>query len=372
MLKEAFKFMWYDKAKMFGILFGIILSVFLIGQQLGICFSLLGGTISLAENNKKYLWVVSDKSQQVSDLPLIDMRISRQLMTVAGVLRVNTMIVGAASAKFKDNTKTPLTLIGTQSPQHIGGPWNFVKGRLGDLQQEGAIILDEYDPIISKKLKIGDYFELNGNRAFLSGNTQGAKGLGVAYGFTTVERVRKLCKIPTTKASAFLVEIEPNYTNQQVADNINKELRGIKARDGQVYTDESLKYFALNSGIVASFGLLVVFAIITGFAIVGLTMFSAVNDRLKDYGTLKAIGGTNSIIRQLILWQATIYSVVGFCIAYVLLRGFVNVTKKSLNIQITPYLILFLIGVTLFIAMLGSLFAMRKITKMEPAEVFRT
>ena len=64
MLKEAFKFMWYDKAKMFGILFGIILSVFLIGQQLGICFALLGGTISLAENNKQYIWVVSDKSQR--------------------------------------------------------------------------------------------------------------------------------------------------------------------------------------------------------------------------------------------------------------------------------------------------------------------
>jgi putative ABC transport system permease protein len=372
MIKEAFKFMWYDKAKMFGILFGIILSVFLIGQQLGICFALLGGTISLAENNKQYIWVVSDKSQQVSDLPLLDMRISRELMTVAGVLRVNTMVVGAGSAKFKDDTKTPITLIGTQSPRHVGGPWNFVKGSLEDLQQEGAIITDEYDQISSKKIKMGDHFEFNGNRVFLSGNTRGAKGLGVAYGFTTVERVRKLCRIPTTQASAFLVEIESGYTNQQVVDNINKEIMGVRARDGQAFTDESLKYFALNSGIVASFGLLVIFAIITGFAIVGLTMFSAVNDRLKDYGTLKAIGGTNGIIRRLILWQAVIYSVVGFGVAFVLLKGFVNVTKTSLNIKITPYLTLFLIGVTLFIAILGSLLAMRKIIKMEPAQVFRT
>lgn len=372
MLKEAFKFMWYDKAKMFGILFGIILSVFLIGQQLGICFALLGGTISLAENNKQYIWVVSDKSQQVSDLPLLDMRISRELMSIAGVKRVNTMVVAAGSAKFKDGTKTPITLIGTQSPRHAGGPWNFVKGNLEDLQQEGALITDEYDPISSKKIKIGDHFEFNGARVFLSGNTRSAKGLGVAYGFTTVERARKLCRISTNQASAFLVEAEPGFTHQQVVNNINKEILGVKARDGEAFTQESLKYFALNSGIVASFGLLVVFAIITGFAIVGLTMFSAVNDRLKDYGTLKAIGGTNGIIRQLILWQAVIYSIVGFVIAYVLLRGFVNVTKTSLNIKITPYLILFLIGVTLFIAVLGSLFAMRKITKMEPAQVFRT
>jgi putative ABC transport system permease protein len=50
----------------------------------------------------------------------------------------------------------------------------------------------------------------------------------------------------------------------------------------------------------------------------------------------------------------------------------VQATKTSLNIQVTFGLVVFLIGVTLFIAILGSLLAMRKITKLEPAAVFRT
>ena len=372
MLKEAFKFMWYDKAKMFGILFGIILSVFLIGQQLGICFSLLNSTISLAKFNQNYIWVVSDKSQQVSDLPLLDMRIYRELMSITGVKKVNQLIVGGGSAKFSNGTKTNITMIGTQAPSYAGGPWNFAIGNLQDLLQEGAVITDSYDAILKKNIKMGDHFEYNGNRVVMVGQTKGAKGLGVAYGFTTVERARKLCKIPTTKASAFLVEWQDGAEIEQVIKAINKEIPGVKARDGETYTDESLKYFALNSGIVASFGLLVVFAIITGFAIVGLTMFSAVNDRIKDYGTIKAIGGTNAVIRKLILWQATIYSIVGFIVAYFLLFGFVQATKTSLNIQVTLGLVIFLIGVTLFIAILGSLLAMRKITKLEPAAVFRT
>jgi putative ABC transport system permease protein len=115
----------------------------------------------------------------------------------------------------------------------------------------------------------------------------------------------------------------------------------------------------------------VFFAVITGFAIVGLTLYSAVNDRLRDYGTVKAIGGNNGTIRKLILLQALIYSVIGFVIAFMLLVLFVQATKNALDIQLTPGLVAFLVAVTLFISILGSLFAMRKITRLEPVQIFR-
>lgn len=371
MLKDAFRFLWYDKPKMFGILFGIILSVFLIGQQLGICFSLLEGIVSLASNNTQYIWVVSEKSQQVNDLPQLDMRIARELMTVSGVKRVNPMVVAGASAKFNNGTKAALTIIGTTAPTFAGGPWKLVKGNRFDLLQEGAVITDEYDGPTLNNIQLGDHFELNGKRVVLVGQTRGARGLGIAYAFTTIERARMLAGIPSTQASAFLVEGDSNYTVQQVVNAINQEIPGIKAWEGQAYTDETLSYTARTSGIVASFGLLVIFAIITGFAIVGLTMYSAVNDRIRDYGTVKAIGGNNGVIRKLILLQASIYSVVGFSVAFTLLLLFVKATQSALDIQLTAGLIAFLIGVTLFISIMGSLLAMRKITKLEPVQIFR-
>lgn len=114
-----------------------------------------------------------------------------------------------------------------------------------------------------------------------------------------------------------------------------------------------------------------VFAVITGFSIVGLTLYSAVSDRIKDYGTLKAIGANNGKIRKLILYQAAIYALVGFVLAYLLLLSFIHATEGSLELNLTPALTYALIGVTLLIAILGSLFGMRKIIKLEPAAVFR-
>ncbi len=371
MIKTAISFLWYDKAKTLGILFGVILSVFLIGQQIGICVSLLESSISLARNNSQYIWVTTNKTKQVAELGNIDMRLSRELMSVVGVKRVSAMVVAGGSAKFSDGTKAAVSVIGVDSKSFAGGPWRVSKGSTADLLQSGAVTTDEYDAAVLNNVKMGERFEINGNRVFLASQTKGARGLGIAYSFMNVQLARKICNIPTDQASAFLVEWNSQYSAEQVVAAINKEIPNVRAWTGEDFTDASLKFFVSSSGIVASFGLLVIFAIITGFAIVGLTMFSAVKDRIKDYGTIKAIGGTNSIIRQIILWQATIFSIVGFGVAYGLLVLFVKATEGALDIKITPILLLFLVGVTLFISIVSSLFAMRKITKLEPVEIFR-
>ncbi len=370
MLSIAFKFMWFDKAKMFGIITGITLSVFLIGQQLGICLALIGSASSLASFNDQYIWVVSDKSREVNDLPELDMRVARSLVSVAGVKRVNPMVVIPGAAKFNNGKKVQLSVIGVSPQTFAGGPWKF-KGDKSVLLQEGAIITDGWEAVLNENVKVGDNFEVNGNRVILVDSTEGARGLGQSYAFTTVQLARKLGRVSPDRASAFLVEWEDGTSPEQVAKNIETEIPGVKAREGKTFARETLMYISTSSGIVTSFGFLVVFAIITGFAIVGLTLFSAVKDRVRDYGTLKAIGGTNGVVRKIILYQSVIYAIVGFLLAIIMVKFFIEGTKKSLDAQLPDYLIVFMVFVTILISVISSLFAMRKITKLEPAEVFR-
>lgn len=371
MLRDAFKFMWFDKAKMFGILFGMILSVFLVGQQIMICFALLGSTVSLATYNEEYIWVVSPKSKQVTDLPALDMRTARSLMSVEGVKTVQPLIFSAADMKLSDGKKFPLTLIGTQAPTFAGGPWNVEEGDPFDMLESGGVFLDRANTEFGALVDVGDQIELNGIRTPVVGLTYRTEGLGVTYAFASIEKARAITKFPVTEASAFLVTSDTSYHPAQVVAAINRVIPNVQALQGTEFRKNSLIYFATSSGIVASFGLLVVFAVITGFSIVGLTLYSAVSDRIKDYGTLKAIGANNGKIRKLILYQAAIYALAGFILAYLLLLFFIDATEGSLELNLTPALTYALIGVTLLIAILGSLFGMRKIIKLEPAAVFR-
>jgi len=122
-----------------------------------------------------------------------------------------------------------------------------------------------------------------------------------------------------------------------------------------------------------SIGSLVIFAVFSGFFIIGLTLYSSAVDRIRDYGTLKAIGATNQYITRLILTQSFLFAVVGFIIAVILLEGFkAGVSNAGLLIKysIREYTVLFL--VTVFISVGSSLFfAIRTIRNVEPAAVFR-
>ena len=121
-----------------------------------------------------------------------------------------------------------------------------------------------------------------------------------------------------------------------------------------------------------SVGTLVVFAIIAGLFIIGLTLYSAAVDRIRDYGTLKAIGATNTYITRLILTQAAMFGIFGFILGSLLLEGFKKgISNAGVLFEYPLWLrIAFFVG-TMLISLGGAVFAVRRITQVEPASVFR-
>ena len=77
MLKTAIRFLLYDKPKSIGALAGIVISIFLVGQQLGIFLFLTGAMKAIVENNLQYIWVVDSKTDDANSLSPLDMRIGR-------------------------------------------------------------------------------------------------------------------------------------------------------------------------------------------------------------------------------------------------------------------------------------------------------
>lgn len=373
MLKTAFKFILYDKPKSIGALAGVVMSVFLVGQQTGIFIFLINAMSVLVRNNSEYIWVVDNKTTNANALSTLDMRLGREIESIDGVEKVYPFVFVSGSAKFANGKSTGIGIIGTQAPDFAGGPWNVVIGKPELLVQNGAIFTEYFDKNTLGGAEPGDYFEINGRQVFIAGQTKGVRGFAnPAFGFTTIERARSLANLPNSKASAFLITWKKGADPAQVIALINQEISGVRAWDSQEFAKETIITVLSSSGIAISFGTLIVFALIVGFVIIGLTLYSAAIDRIRDYGTLKAIGATNAYLRKLILTQAMIFAVVGFTIAYFLIEGFRNgiantgtIFEHPLWLKITFFL------VTLLIAFLGSLFAIRRITSLEPAQVFR-
>lgn len=373
MLRTAFRFLIFDKAKSIGALAGVVISVFLIGQQVGLLFFFFDAMGALAINNPGYIWVTDNKTNNVNALTPIDMRVGRQLASVPGVEQVFPIVVTAGAARFANGRSGGLTLIGVQYPEFAGGPWRLEGARQEVLLQEGAVVTDIFDRSGLGNVNVGDYFEINGKKVFLAANTRGVRSFAGTYAFTTIDRARFLGNFPNTSASAFLVKWKPEVSQAQVMANINAaQIFGIRAWDAEELSNSSIGELLGSSGIAFSLGSLVVFALIVGFVIIGLTLYSAAIDRIRDYGTLKAIGANNWYVRKLILTQALLIAFVGFGLGYVLVLGFKQgIAQAGTLFEFPWWTPPGLLIVTLMIAFFGAGFAIQRIVSLEPSAVFR-
>lgn len=374
-LKIAWKFIRFDKAKSVGVIVGILISTFLIGQQLGVFFFLTGLMGALATDIKADIWVVDSKTDNVNQLGRLDVRNLRAVQGLKGVDIAFPLLIAGASSNYGNGTSGAITLIGVESNQ-VGAVLRndkIMAGKTANLQSDGAVSGEYFEKKnLGGVIDIGTPFEINGKRAFFALETRGFRGFGSSFCVTTIERARYFSNQSQSSISAILVNVQPGVNVDDVVAAINANSNGIKAWRAQSLAESSVRKILSSSGIALSTGTLIIFALIAGFFIIGLTMYSSALDRLKDYGTLKAIGAGNGYISRLILMQAGLFSVVGFLIGILLLEGFrIGVAGSGLIFSFSP-LVLFGMFVTIaLISLGGASFALSRIRSVEPAAVFR-
>lgn len=377
MFALAWKFIRFDRAKSIGIITAIVISIFLIGQQVGLLLflmGLMGNLVGNANVTSQDIWVIESQTQNANTLNKIDQRYVQELRSIPGISQTYAVVIASGEARFLDGNTAGVQIIGSEAPEFVIGPnpSKIYEGKLSDLSLPEAVSAEYFNAKSwNTQLFLNKSIELNGKSAQIKVITKQAQAFGGNYMYTNLANARYFGNISPDKISLISVKILPTATKQQVINSINQIYPNLRAWDAKALQQSTVKEILISSNMGMSFGTLVVFAMISGFFIIGLTLYSSALDRVKDYGTLKAIGANNRYVNSLLITQAFLYALIGFAIALVLLLGFSQGVKKSgLEINFSIAFISFLLGITLFISIGGSLFAVRKISKLEPASVF--
>lgn len=377
MIVTAFKFMRYDKPKSIGIIVGIVISIFLIGQQLGtlrFLSTLMSGLIINANSAKNDIWIIDNTSVNVNALSRIDARIAQEVKSIEGVEESYGIVVANATVTFNGNKSSPINLVGSNGPVFIAGPNHskILEGNLNALFQSNSVSAEFFNSKnLGVELKVDQPLEINNKAAVIKLLTKNVQGFGGFYMFTNINNARFYGGFPNEKLSIVVVKVKKGADVDEVVNRINSSFYGIKAWDAEVLKNSTISEILTTSNMGVSFGSLILFAMVSGFFIIGLTLYSSALDRLVDYGTLKAIGATNGYVSRLIFTQALLFALIGLIIALLLLILFKNgVAGAGLVINLDFPLVLVLLTVSLFMSMGGSLFAVLKISKLEPASIF--
>lgn len=374
MLRLAWQFLRFDRAKTIGALVGTVVSVFLLGQQTGVFQFLTTGMQALVANSRGELWVVDARTENANQMGTLDLRKLREVQAVEGVATATEMVIASGAARFPNGESAGVQLIGSRAPDFPGGPdpkWFALGGHKG-MMEENGLSYDYYDRKILGDAELGMVFEINGRRAIMTSQTQGVRGFGAVYLFTTLERARYYGNVPIDRLSSILVTPAPGTDPAQLRDRINRQVPGVRAWLKKDFAAATVATVLGSTGIAISVGTLVMFAVISGTFIIGLTLYSAAIDRIRDYGTLKAIGARNGFVTRLIVLQALFFAFLGYVLGTVLLEGFLSgVAQSGVIFDFKLWVRVAIFIITVLISLGGSWFAIRRIVRVEPASVFR-
>jgi putative ABC transport system permease protein len=362
----------HDRLKTGGTLLAVTFAVFLVSQQLGLFRTLSGYMAALVTHSAADVWVADAVTPSfLSGSSLTPARV-HQVASVPGVAGAWEVLVVGAEARDSEGATQPVSLVGAEAPEFIGGPFFVDPAVRARLLEPNAVLFDEFDrKRFPRRLEEGDAVELNGIRARVAGFTYGARTFGGNFAFASLDLARTVAGRPTG-TSFVLVRAESGVDPSLVADRIERIVPEVRASPSAAFAQRSIRYTVGNTGIGQSVGALVVFAVLVGVLSVGVALFSSVIDRLQEFGTLKAIGARNSALTKLLLGQALAFAVAGFVLGQLGFRLFAIGLRSAgffISLPVSTLAVLFL-G-TLVFCSVAALLAIRRVLRLEPGLVMR-
>jgi putative ABC transport system permease protein len=387
MLRLALKMLFGDTGKYLMLIAGLVFATFLMAQQAAVFCGLMSWTTATLKNVPAPIWVVEKQVEQVNETnPLLDTDVAR-VRSVDSIAWASPIYSGIQRVRLANGNFKIIQLIGIDATTLAGAPPKLQpgQGRLEDLRLPHAVIIDDLGRkrLASEKgrpVELGDVFELNDQEARVVGIADAMMSFtGGPYVWTTYERALQYTPAQRKMLSAVIAAPRPGVSVEQAVADIERET-GLRAFTNQGFgsSDKDFNtttvwWYIRNTGIPISFGITVVVGFIVGMAISCQTFYSFVMENMKHLGALKAMGTSNWTLCTMLTTQAFTVGFVGYGIGMLLTGLFARAALENKQPPFympmsVPFAVL---GVILFICSLSALIGIWRVSRLEPAMVFR-
>lgn len=376
MWRLAVKAMLGDRTKLLTSLLGVAFSVALVNLQAGLFLGLIHKASLLVDFGRADIWVGHKHTSNVEFCDFIKERKVQRIRNVPDVECAEPYVVMFSKARMPDGASEDVVVVGCAPVSLLGGPWGMVQGDSQTvIRHPEGISIDECDRHRFGNCRIGDTREVNGRRARVVGMTRGIVSFTTnPYIFTTLERARQRYAygVPADACSYFLVKVRPGADVVTVCQEIRQRVPELDVYDRDTYSWMCMKHWLTRTGIGISFGLATLLGLMVGLGVVAQTLYASVTERLKEFGTLKALGADEHCVARFLLAQALgsalAGSVVGL-IGAVLLAALLSSPRAP--VELTGTVAVGSVVLIVLVCVLATWLPYWRVRRIDPASVLR-
>jgi putative ABC transport system permease protein len=365
--------LFHDKVRLTVTLTGIVFSVVLIVVQIGLFLGFTTATSNLIDHSGADLWITSKNVPYVEQGVAFSERKLNQVRAVPGVADAQKIIAHWTQWKRHDGGEESVQIVGINVDDPLERPWNLVEGRVEDLKSPDAVILDE---LYKQKLgvaRVGEVFEIGGYRARVVGFTRGIRSFTTSpYVFTSFKNAQDYTNLREDQTLFILVKVAHGADIQRVRRDLLDHVKDVDVLTNAEFGHMTTFYWMFTTGAGVAVLIAAVLGLIVGFVVVAQTIYATTMDHIREFGTLKAMGAPNSYVYKVIMKQAAISAVIGYVLGMIVSVFVVQGSQKGgAAILMPPPMAAGMFFLTLTMCIGAALVSINKVTRIDPAMVFK-
>ena len=184
----------------------------------------------------------------------------------------------------------------------VSGGFVFHSGR--DLEGPYDILVDDWYAR-ARRVKPGDKVRLFENDFTVAGVVEHGKGARLFVPLATLQEISGA----SDKASVFFMKLTEPHRTQAVISEMRKDFQRYEIRPLKDFL--SLMTSSSLPGLDAFINSMISIAVVIGFLVIFLSMYTTILERTREIGVLKALGASKAYIARTILSESTLVCFAG-------------------------------------------------------------
>lgn len=370
--------LWHERPRYLPGIGAVAFSAVLIALQCGLLLGLFKITSIPVDHTRADIWIGSPEVLSV-DLgrPIPFSFMSR----IAGDPRVKTVepYYQSFGSWLKPNGASELCiLIGSNlEDDSLGSITELTPELRAALTEPLSVVVDSAE---RKNLgvNIGEYAQINKQRVRVVGETSGLKSLAGAYVFCsrpTAAVVLKRGDMPKDFTTYFLIRCHNPADADKIAAELNEEYKDrhdMTVMSSSQFSTRSRMHWLIKTKAGIAIGYTALLGLLVGAVVTSQTLYAATTSSAKEFAILLAMGIPRWRITGMVLIQSFWVGFFGVGLAYPCIHGLAFLgTFVGVYIPL-PWELLAMAGsVTLVMALISGLIALRSVRTIEPMSLLR-
>jgi putative ABC transport system permease protein len=364
--------LWHERSRFQAGALAVAFSALLIAMQFGLLFGLISLVSTPIDRSRADLWIGYPGLKSIgSGLPVPEAWLSR-LAPQPEVERAEVYLQGLVPwRKPAGGVETCMVIGARLDPDSLGAVSQLTPELRGLLSEPGAIVVDRAELPLLGLGGVGDTTEVMGTRVRVVGLVQGLKSIGASYVFCSVETGRALLRFQPDQATYLLARCRRAEDAPAVAARL-REYPNMTVFTREEFSLSSRIYWLTKKKAGVALGLSALLGPIVGAVVTSQTLYGAVVASLREYAVLDALGIPTGRMAGMVLTQSFWVGVLGLAVGLPAVFGLERlVLAADTKVFLPWWLMAGTTVVTLAMALLSGLFALRSLRLIEPVTLLR-